>query len=103
MRDPHLFHQIERLHAFGKDLAHDDRDVCLCGPLIFTQLGQPPIAPIFRALCFPQDPTAGLARRPHDVLHQISAVLALRHWLDRVVRKFGAKQRFQVQFQHFAL
>ena len=101
--DPNAVDEAECLDVFRQRLADNNGDFGFCRALVFAQLGQPAIAPVFRALAFPKNRAAALIERSDDALEHVAAELAFRHGLDRVARKFRGKQRFQLHFLNFSL
>src|SRR6266571_6476277 len=96
VRDPHAVDDIEGFNALRECAGRDYRDFGLRPSLIFTQLHEPAITPVLRALRFPKDRAARKAAWADHALERVSAKLTLWNWLNRVVRKFGSKQVLQL-------
>jgi hypothetical protein len=59
--------------------------------LIFAQLPEPAVTPVFGPFGFPQDGPADLTGRSDNVLNQVAAEFALRHRVEGVAREFLAQ------------
>jgi len=75
--DPNAIDHVKGFYAFWQDLAHQNGNIRFSCALIFAEFGEPAVAPIFGALGFPNDGTAGIPALAHHPLQHIPAEFPL--------------------------
>src|SRR5215510_7847418 len=101
--NPNLVDQAKCFDVFGQNLTDNHSDLGLGSALVFTQLGQPPVVPVFSSLRFPKNCAALLTHWVHDPVEDVAAEFAFGDGLDGVAREAAAEQTFNLQFLNLAL